>query len=340
MQSTDPFALPVATLSDGRSITLLDEIGRGRCGVVHRGLLEGSWGIRRPVAVKLIPLPEEIDEAEAIRQLHRVARRWACVRHPGLVQLFEVDRQEVGGRPTLLKVTDLVEGESLAALLHAWRQEGLRVAVDFAIVVALRVAEALGAALFTDGPEGSLTGLVHGDLSPRQILISSLGEVKLGDFGEAFFADAVSHVRSRARLAYTAPELAAGAPSTPRSDVFALGAILHEMLVGPRFQAGTTVAEANRLVWEGRFTTKLLGPNLPPSLRGVIEQATDPTPSVRHPHARALAFDLRREMLRLGLCDTQTCVRHAVVGWCEVRSNDGSRPVSSPDLAQALASND
>lgn len=327
----------LVTLSDGRSITLLEALGRGTLGTVYRGLLESSWGVKRPVAVKLIALRADVDLAEAMRQLGRMARRAVCVRHRSVVQLFEVDKIDgPAGEPlSPCTVMELVEGESLASIMETWRADGVRVPIDFAMVVTLHTAEALSAALFTDDADGSLTGLVHGDVSPRQILISSEGETKLGDFGQFAFTDASSHIRSRSRLAYTAPEVASGATPNTRADVFSLGAILHELLVGPRFAPGTSIADAARMVQDGAFHSTILEPNLPRGLRDIVNRATDPDPMARYPHARAMAFDLRREMLRLGLCDAQTCVRHAIVGRCDARE---SAPPQKSGIVSTLSS--
>jgi eukaryotic-like serine/threonine-protein kinase len=323
----------VVTLSDGRSIALLEVVGPGSFGTVHRGLLESGWGLKRPVAVKVLSLPPDQDPKDSMRHVAQIARRWVSVRHPAVIQLVEVDRTEgIDGEllaPFL--VTEFVEGESLASLVEQWRAESVRVPIDFATVVTLRTAEALGAALFSDGAEGSLTGLVHGDLSPRQILVSNQGEVKVGDFGLAPLRDQGSRIRSRtAHLAYTAPEIATGGAYSPHSDVFSLGVLLHELLVGPRFPAETPAKDVIRMVRDGELHTSLLEPNLPRSLRTVIDRATARNPLARYPHARAMAFDLRREMLTLGLCDAQTCIRHAIVGWCDVRGSDPALPVALP----------
>jgi serine/threonine-protein kinase len=322
---------------------LLESLGRGCYGAVHRGLIESAWGVRRPVAVKVFALAYDADADEAMHKLGGIARRAVCINHPSVVQVLEVDRSDDVGTdgPTPFKVMELVEGESLQSLVDGWRNDSVRVPVDFATIVTLRIAEALGAALFTDGADGDLTELVHGDLSPRQILISSQGEVKVGDFGESILCERSSHVRSRSRLAYTAPEVACGDPATARSDVFSLGVILHELLLGPRFGRGMSVADAIRMIQSGELHSNVLEPNLPRGLREIIERATQRDPADRYAHAHAMAFDLRREMLRLGLCDAQTCVRHAIVGWCDVDGRHASAlqqsHVRSADLAPDVA---
>lgn len=320
MRCIHPTSSNGLTLSDGRVITLVEAIGRGSLGKVHRGVIESSWGLRRPVAVKIFDAMPEDDQGELLRRLASMSRRAACVRHPSVIQTLEIDRTDgIRRAAQSFIVTDLVCGESLASLITAWRASTLRVPVDFALVVALKIAEGLGAALFSENADGALTALVHGDLSPRQVLVSDQGEVKIGDFGQGDLRDVVSHVRSRYAIAYTAPEVACGLEADARSDVFSLGVMLHEMLVGPRFAAKTPIEDVIKMVREGRFHMSLMEPNLPRDLRAVIDRALAQDPDERYGHSRALAFDLRREMLRMGLCDAQTCIRQAVVGWCEVR---------------------
>jgi len=322
-----PASANALTLSDGRVLTIVETIGRGSLGEVHRGVLESSWGVRRPVAVKLLDAMAEDEQGELLRRLARTARRAACIRHPSVIQTLEIDRTDGPHRAQSFVVMELVCGESLASLLSTWRESTLRVPVDFALVVALKVAEGLGAALYSETADGALTALTHGDLSPRQVLVSDQGEVKIGDFGQGALRDMVSHVRSRYGIAYTAPEVACGLEADARSDVFSLGVMLYEMLLGPRFAAKTPVEDLVKMVRDGRFHASVLEPNLPRDLRAVIDRALEPSPMKRYPHARALAFDLRREMLRMGLCDAQTCIRQAVVGWCEVRGGTSEVPV-------------
>ncbi|MBX3190796.1 MAG: serine/threonine protein kinase [Labilithrix sp.] len=330
MRAAHPATTDSLALSDGRIVTLVEPIGRGSVGEVHRGVVEGAWGVRRPVAVKLYDTSADQDSGDVMRRLGRVARHAAGVRHPAFIQILEVDQTDDYHQPRPFAVMELVTGESLASLLRSWREHGLRVPVDFALVVALKAAEALGAALFSESADGSLTSLLHGDLSPRQILVSDQGEVKVGDFGQGALYDPVSHVRSRSAIAYTAPEVARGLPRDARADVFSLGAMLHEMLVGPRFAAGTGTADALDMVRDAEFHMSLVEPNLPRALRKIVDRAVAANPIQRYAHARALSFDLRREMLRMGLCDAQTSIRQAVVGWCEVRTPTLTSEIASP----------
>lgn len=329
MRCIHPASSNALTLSDGRVLTLVEPIGRGTLGEVHRGVLESSWGLRRPVAVKVFDAAPEDESGELLRRLARIGRRAACVRHPSVVQTLEVDRTDGHQAAQSFVVTELVCGESLRSLLASWQEESLRVPLDFALVAGLKVAEGLGAALYAETAEGSLTALVHGDLSPRQVLVSDQGEVKIGDFGQGELREMVSHVRSRHDIAYTAPEVACGLDPDPRSDVFSLGVLLHEMLVGPRFARKTPAEDIIKMVRDGRFHVGILEPNLPRELRAVIDRALAPNPAERYPHARAFSFDLRREMLRMGLCDAQTCIRQAVVGWCELRGGTTEVPAVS-----------
>jgi serine/threonine-protein kinase len=306
-------------------VTLLEPVGRGTLGEVRRGVLESSWGVRSPVAVKLFDATDADDQAELFQRLANLARQAAWVRHPSVVQTLDVDCLEGPASSQAFVVMELVSGEALSTLLPSWADAGRRVPVDFALAVALRIAEGLGEALLCTTAEGSLTALVHGDLSPKQVLVSEHGDVKVGDFGQGTLRDVVSNVRSRYAMGYAAPEVACGLDADPRADVFSLGVLLHEMLIGPRFAPHTSTSEVMAMVRDGRFHTDVMGPNLPRDLRALIDCAIAPNAAYRFPHARALAFDLRREMLKVGLCDAQTCIRQAVVGQLDVEVEVGVR---------------
>ena len=120
--------------------------------------------------------------------------------------------------------------------------------LDLALFVTTEIAEALSGGLLATTPEGTHAGTPHLDVSLHQVLLSSHGEVKLSDFGLAqvvLWGSRIRPIQSIVdRWATVAPEVARGQGGDTRSDVFSLGMILREMLIGPRFDTDVSESEA------------------------------------------------------------------------------------------------
>ncbi|MFF7242676.1 tetratricopeptide repeat protein [Embleya sp. NPDC008237] len=191
---------------------LLEQRGRGGLGRVWaaRDLTES-----RDVAVKLLHGPPD-EEAAAL--FVREARAAAAPAHPGLVAVLDVG-QDTDGTPFL--VTELLAGRDLRATLRAGLPEPATVAAW-----ATQVCAALGHA--------HRAGLVHGDLKPADLFVGEDGRVRVLDLGLAGHLAAVAATGTRllGTLAYTAPERLRGHPAEPRSDLYALGCVLYELLTG------------------------------------------------------------------------------------------------------------
>jgi serine/threonine-protein kinase len=186
----------------------------------------------RAVAIKLVPVAG-IDRAGRERFV-REARSSAGFTHPNAVAVFDAGE----GDGFLYLVMELVDGPSLATRLS----EHGRVDTPEALRIIERVLAALGAA--------HAAGIVHRDVKPGNILLSSAGEVKLADFGIAKrLDDMASDLTSSGQFVgtpkYLAPEQVAGERPTPATDIYAVGIVLYEMLAGrPPFDAGDPVATA------------------------------------------------------------------------------------------------
>jgi eukaryotic-like serine/threonine-protein kinase len=239
------------------SLELEEEIGRGGMGRVFRAR---HVRLDRAVAVKF--LAEELaSNPELKARFAREARALALLDHPNIVRVHDFGEEE--GESYL--VMELVEGRSLAELLPLPPAEAVR--------IALLVCEALAYA--------HARGVVHRDIKPANILLDSEGRVKVTDFGIARILrpghsrDTLTAVHAVVGTpGYMPPEALTGAPPDPRMDVYAVGALLHEMVTGHPPVAGTPV---------------LSGP-----LGAVVRQAVAIEPSRRYAHAQALAQDLRR----------------------------------------------
>jgi tetratricopeptide (TPR) repeat protein len=273
---------------------IVGELGRGGMGVVYKAR---QVRLNRLVALKMLLAGPHAGSHEVIR-FRREAEAAACLQHPNIVQIYEVG--EADGRPYL--ALEFVEGGSLAAKLDGTPQPP-RSAARFVETL----AHAVNAA--------QCQGIIHRDLKPANVLLGSttpglslpdeswlLAAVpKISDFGLAKrLGDAAGPTHSGAVLgtpSYMAPEQAAGKgkETGPATDVYALGAILYELLTGrPPFKAATALDTAMQVITDDPVPPRRLQPKLPRDLETICLKCLQKDPRRRYPNADALAEDLRR----------------------------------------------
>jgi serine/threonine-protein kinase len=300
-------------LGDGRVVRIGAQLGRGALSTVYRGTVRGPFGLARPVAVKVFDIMATDEHDGVLGALASAATRQACVSHPNVVRVEEFG---VLGPAQPYAVLELVEGRTLASFCGRLARARERVPLDIALFVGCEVAEALAAARLACTVDGVRLGLVHGELSADDVLLSWHGEVKVGDFAIAAAARGCSTVRSvrsiARRVRAMAPEVACGRAGDARSDVFSLGVLLREMLQGPRFPAYVTDGEALAWARDGVVHRSMFEPQLPQELQAVIARALERDPTRRHPHAGALGFELRRIALAMGVGDGRAFLRTAL----------------------------
>ncbi len=323
-------------LDDGRELTLLEPLGKGSFTTVSRALVGPANGVQRKVAAKLFSgiATEEVDEVRAA--IARAAQRTACIDHPNVVRTYDVGAWN--GQPLLL--TELVDGVSLAGLHEAYVASQRRLPLDLAIFIAVEIAEGLAAAQNARDHRGMPLGVLHHALSAREVLLSWRGEVKVGDFEMSVACSATSSVRSARsvanRVVSMAPEVAQGYPADARADVFAFGVLLRELLIGPRFAAGTSSGEAVRLARDGFVEPVTFQPRLPTELESVIARALEVDPAHRYPSAAALASDLRPVALAMGVGDGRYFLRKTLEREWEADGVTGQIPVVAPLMDDEL----
>lgn len=312
--------LSVIDLGDGRSLRLGEVVGRGGSATVYRALLSSGDRFRRAVAAKVFDVfsSEEFDNVRDA--LARAARKAACVHHPNVVAPLEFVVHE--GR--LIIVSEFVDGISLASFQDAYQEVGRKMPPDLALFIALEIAEGLAGARDARTPEGALLNMRHHDLSPSEVVISWHGEVKVTDFGVSAALRSSSGVTTLSgiarRCATFAPEIIAGSRGDARSDVFSLGIILRQMLVGPRFTRDTNDAERISLARDGDIPIGLMESPIAEPLASILARALALEPSHRYPDASRFAFDLRRAALSMGVGDGRVFLRSALREVLAVRS--------------------
>ncbi len=299
-------------LEDGRRLELYDVLGSGGVSTVHRAVVESTYGLRRTVAAKVFTRISSDDFDSVCGSLAIAAQRAALVSHPNVVDTYDFVVHQ--SQPIILN--ELVEGVSLADLAERCAERRRRPALDLALFIACEVTEALSGARAAIGDDGMQLGLLHLALTPRAVLLSRRGEVKVEGFGLGNARGGTSSVRSlravAGRASMMAPEVAAGDVGDARSDVFSVGVMMRELLVGPRFPRGITNAEAIRLAREGFVQPICFQPHLPDDLVHVMMRAIEVDPDARYPNATALAFDLRRVALAMGVGDGRWFLRRAL----------------------------
>jgi serine/threonine protein kinase len=218
----------------------------------------------------------------------------ARLAHPNVVRLLDVGEHERLG-PFI--VMEWIDGPSLRHVLDVYVAANRPVPPAVATAVALGLLAALGAAhgLMGTDRHGNLvpTPVVHRDVSPANVLLSSRGEVKLGDFGLAHALDADEHTphsNQRGKLDYLAPERVRGATATPASDLYSAGVVLWEMLAGrPLYDKMNDAQIMSAVV--ARWRPPPLGPlrpSLPPELCAAVDRAIACEPTERFESAAAM----------------------------------------------------
>jgi len=250
---------------------LVQELGAGGMAVVWRAVIDGPAGFAREVVIKRV-LPELARSEEFVRMLLGEARLSARLRHPGIVQVHELG--QVDGEYFL--AMEYVEGRDLVTIAERCRERDRPLPIGLACFIAREVAAALAYAHTLADDDGRPLGIVHRDVSPSNVMISSAGAVKLLDFGIAKAADHFRRERTqtgvlKGKLSYLSPEQAEGEELDGRSDLFALGIVLHECLTNRRLFCGETELKTLRLVRESTpAPPSATRQEVPPELDAVV----------------------------------------------------------------------
>ena len=271
--------------------------------------------VEKRVVVKTI-LPELASRDEFVHMLINEARLASQLDHPNLVRIYDLGRE--AGRPYI--VMEYLHGESALAM---WRRSGDRAQKLPPGVVCRILCELLSGLAYAHaqtGSDGRSLGLVHRDVSPGNIVCTFAGAVKLIDFGIAKATHALETPDTRAgelkgKCAYMAPEQVAARPLDGRTDVFAAGIVLWELLTGcSLFGRPTPVASMMAVCGDPIPPVTELDPLLPPELDAVLCRALCRAPEDRYPTAGEMRDDLQRVAASHGWDTSATALSEVLHG--------------------------
>lgn len=256
---------------------------------VHVGRLVGPVGFARTVAIKKMHATLARDP-EFVSMFVEEARIAARVQHANVVATLDV----VNESGELFHVIDYVDGDSLAKLLAAARQHGLRLPIPVVGAVLSQALHGLHAVHETRGDDGRPLGLIHRDVSPDNMLVGRDGMTRVLDFG---IAKATEHGRRtqvgqiKGKVTYMAPEQIRAQPLDRRIDVYAAGAVLWEALAGKRLVEGETEVEMvhNVLTRTPQPPSKLV-PGIAPAIDALVMKSLARDPAARFATALEMAL--------------------------------------------------
>ncbi|MGK2948391.1 MAG: Stk1 family PASTA domain-containing Ser/Thr kinase [Acidimicrobiales bacterium] len=271
---------PGPTVFNGR-YELHRRLGRGGMAEVF---LARDQLLDRPVAVKVL-FPEFATDPSFVERFRREATAAANLNHPNIVGVYDWGEAD----NTYFIVMEYVDGRTLSEILKA---EG-PLHPDRVADVGSDVAAALGFA--------HRNGVVHRDVKPGNVLVTASGQVKVADFGiaRAMAADADDDLTQVGTVmgtaTYFSPEQARGESVDPRSDIYSLGCVLYELVVGrPPFSGDSPVAIAYRHVQDPPVPPRHHNVELPVAIEAIILKCLAKNPVNRYPSAEDLRADLRR----------------------------------------------
>jgi serine/threonine-protein kinase len=255
-------------------------VGRGGMSTLFRAtdLRNG-----RLVAVK-VPHPEMESDPVLLERFRREEEIGQQLDHPGVVKTYDGEE-----RSRLYMVIEWVEGRLLRAILNEKRKLPMERAVHFALEIC--------GALDTMHKHG----VVHRDLKPENVMVGAEDRIKLIDFGIAMKEDArrITHATITPALGtpdYISPEQVQGQRGDQRSDIYALGAMLYELLTGqPPFTGPNPLAVMNERLLNDPAPARELNPEIPPALEEILFRALERDPRHRYSTAHEMAWDLEHQ---------------------------------------------
>jgi len=312
---------------------LLCDLGSGGMSSVYLSRLVGVGGFEKLFALKVLR-PSLSANPQFVEMFFHEARVVAQLQHPNIVQVFELGQCQ--GR--YFMAMEYLQGVALGKVFEKV-EDGVRPLLEPRVACALimQACEGLHFAHEATDHQGRLLSLVHLDISPQNLFVTTSGTVKLIDFGIArssSLAPAVAPSPFRGRYAYASPEQLDGRVPDRRSDVFSLGTVLWEMLAGRRLFLGETPLESFYRVSTAPIPLlSSLRTDLPDDLDRVVARALSRDPDKRYQTALELFRDLARVQRLSGPPVAHSEVSRLIRTWfgaAEMSGRRGRRQAATP----------
>ncbi|MHB1125984.1 MAG: Stk1 family PASTA domain-containing Ser/Thr kinase [Bacillota bacterium] len=263
----------------GGRYSIVEKLGAGGMSLVYKGM---DTLLNRAVTIKVLRDQYASDD-DFLRRFRREAQAVASLSHSNIVSIYDVGRED----ELHYLVMEYIEGRTLKEIISEQGPLDPRRAVE----ITTQICDAL--------EHAHVNHVIHRDIKPQNILITTSGRVKVTDFGIA--RDTSSTVTYTGTIVgsvhYISPEQAKGEVTTEKSDLYAVGVVLYEILTGELpFKGDSPISIALKQIQEDPLWPRVMNPEVSPALEKIVIQAMEKDPALRYDTASELGADLRRIM--------------------------------------------
>ncbi|MEE2904041.1 MAG: protein kinase [Myxococcota bacterium] len=272
---------------------LVRKIATGGMAELFLAKFSGPGGFEKRCALKQI-LPQFVEDEEFKRMFQNEARVAAMFDHPNLVQIFELDEDPATKRFYI--AMELINGMDLRQLQNLAREQGQQIPPELASWVVGQTLDGLAYAHDFKDSEGNRLNLVHRDISPQNILVSYEGAIKVVDFGIVKASSNEGKTQTgmlKGKIAYMSPEQALGEKLDARSDLFAVGICLYELIAGVKpFRGANEIMTLRAILEQDPPPITNFVPDCPRGIERVIYRSLAKNRDERYQDAREFQIDL------------------------------------------------
>ncbi len=285
---------------DTYQFTLVKKLAEGGMGAVYEAILHGAEGFEKTVAIKTIR-ERFTGDRDFVDMFIGEAKLVADLVHQNIVQIYKLGRIN----QTFYIAMEYVQGVNLQEFMNRHLESGQKVPIDLAAFIISRVCRGLEYAHAKRDRAGNPLGVVHRDISPKNLMITTEGEVKITDFGIAKARKLMKDQEGQVLMGkaqYMSPEQAQYMQTDRRSDIFSLAVVMVELLSGESIFGTTedTTKILENVVHKAIPNPRLLNPEIPEQLEKIILKALERNVTKRYQDAGKMGYDLEYFMYHKG----------------------------------------
>jgi serine/threonine protein kinase len=279
---------------------LLDRIGVGGMAEVFLAVAFGLQGFQRTLVIKRM-LAHLSQDSAFVKMFIDEAKLCGLLSHPNLVQIFEFGQID----ESFFIAMEHVQGETLLAVQAKLAEQGRIAPVGASLEIIRQVCLGLNYAHGLQSATGQPIGIVHRDVSPSNLMLSFHGGMKILDFGIARVTEELRETKTQAgtmkgKVAYMSPEQVRMEQTDNRSDIFAVGIVLHEMLTGRRlFKSANEFTGAKKILEAVVPLPSSLNPEVPASVDAIVMRALERKLEARYQTAGEMADELEKALFEM-----------------------------------------